>query len=386
MAQALRRRGHTVWLANLNEQNKLAWHDGEQVVAETAGPTPIGPLASRIPLIRVAIRRVKFILFLLRIRAFANSCGADIVQVDPGGQSFMWLLPLRKSPGVLFILDIRHINRGIRTDLYGRFREELVIFSQGIVGKYFYDRTFFNHQNTAETIFGENWRQWGDVVPVGIRKDFLKVEPDASDISDPSNPVLFIYLGAISKFRELEYLFQAAQNAMMQTDRFYIRLIGPDVAGGYYHRLIETMGIGAVVGIDPPIPNDEVPNVMATHHVGLAYTPNRKTWDYQPTIKVLEYRALGLPILSIDVVTHREVVEDGVNGLLVPHTLEAMTEGLVRFATDRAFLASAMKRAQQMRTAITLEDIGTMYDEIYESLSKKPEPLGFTQSGQPPLF
>ncbi len=84
MAQALRQRGHTVWLANLNEQNKLAWHDGEQVVTETAGPVPVGPLASRIPLIRVAVRRVKFILFLLRIRAFANSCGADIVpQVSP---------------------------------------------------------------------------------------------------------------------------------------------------------------------------------------------------------------------------------------------------------------------------------------------------------------
>jgi len=371
ISQTLRQRGNKVWLANLDEKNVMAWHDGSQVVAETAGPTPINPSISKIPLVRGLIRRVYFFAFLRRIRAFADSCDADIVQFDTGGLFKVWHLPLGKKTGQHYILDIRHINREVRKDLFGRFIEEVIIFSQGISGKYIYDRTFVNHARTAQAILGDDWSKYADVVPCGIRDDFLKVVLPPPDVSDPAMPVTFIYVGAISKFRELETLFHAAKQLLAKTDNFHVKLIGPDGENGYYHQLIETMGIGKVVSIDPPIPNDEVPAVMAKYHVGLAYTPNRKTWDYQPTMKILEYRALGLPILSFDVITHREVVEEGVNGLLVEHTVDALAGGMLRFIEDRAFLLSCMENARKMRTLFTIEDAIDRYEQTYRTLSMK---------------
>lgn len=378
MAQALRRRGHVVWVASLSEDNKLAWHDGEKVVAETKGPAPVGSLISRMPVVRSVARRIISIFLLLRIQAFANSCGADIVQVDPGSMRYVWLLPMRKRPGVYYFLDIRHINRGIRRGWYGRFREESVIFEQRISGKYFFDYVFFNHPRTAQAILGEGWQERADIIPVGIKAEFLEIAPRAPDARDPLVPVRFIYVGAITRFRELEFLLQAIKQALIQTDRFHVRLIGPDVDGDYYRQLVESMGISAVVSIDPPIPNDQIPALMAGHHVGLAYTPpNRTTWDYQPTIKALEYRALGLPILSLDVATHHGIIEDGINGILIPHTVEALTDGLLRFINDREFLAACTEHAKQMRTAVTLEDIARMYEQAYERML-----LNHRQSGQ----
>lgn len=371
ISQTLRQRGHKVWLANLNEENVMAWHDGSQVVAETVGPTPINPVINKIPLVRTLVRRVHFFAFLRRIRAFADSCDADIVQFDTGGLFKVWHLPLGKKTGQHYILDIRHINREVRKDPVGRFIEEVIIFSQGISGKYIYDRTFVNHAGTAQTILGDDWPKYADVVPCGIRDDFLKVVLPPPDVSDPAMPVTFIYVGAISKFRELEVMFQAARQVMARTDNFHIKLIGPDIENGYYHQMIETMGIGKVVSIDPQIPNDQVPAAMAGYHVGLAYTPKRKTWDYQPTLKILEYRALGLPILSYDVITHREVVENGVNGLLVEQTVDGLADGMLRFIEDRAFLLSCMENARKMRTAFTMKDAIDRYEQTYRALAMK---------------
>ena len=95
---------------------------------------------------------------------------------------------------------------------------------------------------------------------------------------------------------------------------------------------------------------DQVPALLATYDVGLAYVPDRPTWHYQPTIKVLEYRALGLPIISTDVASHREVVEQNVNGILCADTPEAIAQAMYKFIHPPQFFSSTLTKARNMRT------------------------------------
>ena len=132
--------------------------------------------------------------------------------------------------------------------------------------------------------------------------------------------------------------------------------------------MVNDLDLNAVVTFRPPVPYDQVPELLWDHDVGLAYVPDRPTWHLQPTLKAVEYRAAGLPILSVDVAGHRELVKDGVNGLLVPDTVEGLAEGMLQLIQNRDFLERCRINASQMRQGTTLDEVARMYEEIYEKL------------------
>jgi glycosyltransferase involved in cell wall biosynthesis len=148
--------------------------------------------------------------------------------------------------------------------------------------------------------------------------------------------------------------------------------VGLDRVEGFYHSLVDELNLADVVTLMPPVSYEEVPELLASYDVGLAYVPDRQIWHLQPTIKVLEYRAAGLPILSSDVASHREVVEDGINGLLVPNSAEGLAAGMLQFVEDRAFLRKCQLNASRMRQAVTIEEVARMYEkDVYERLMEQ---------------
>lgn len=377
MTSGLRRRGHTVWLGFRSPEGDLQWHDGDGIVGRQAGPQKLSGLLARVPILSHLINRFFFLAFLFRIRAFINATNPDIVQLNPGSLNFPWALKLFMPGHIRFIFDIRHLNVGIREDPVGQFKEWVLVISWWMHSRFIFDHACFNHAHTAQVLLGERWPRWATVVPVGLDEQFFSIEPDNETAVSPQQPLRFIYVGAMTRFRALERIFAAAQLVRQSTDQFRIILIGPDKTDGYYHRLVAEMGLEKFIQIKPPIPYEQVAGTMATHDVGLAYIPDRRTWHYQPTIKVLEYRALGLPVLSIDVPSHSELVVQEVNGLLVENTVESLAEGILRYVMDRAFWDQCRRNALNMRKGLSISDVARMYDEeVYQKL------MGFQQGLQ----
>jgi glycosyltransferase involved in cell wall biosynthesis len=114
--------------------------------------------------------------------------------------------------------------------------------------------------------------------------------------------------------------------------------------------------------------------VVLEHDVALAYVPESPAnWLYQPTLKVLEYRALGIPILASDNLPNRDVVEQGVNGLLIQNSVDALAEGMLCFVRDRELLQSCKSNAHQMRQGETWAAVAKLYEQdVYQGLVSRP--------------
>lgn len=369
VASGLRERGHCVWLGSRNQNGDLEWHDGERAIAVQTGPAPLPDSLTQIPLVAPLLRRLQFGRFMLRVRRFLHGVQPDIVQIGPGVSHFQWVVPMFAPRQMRFVLDIRQISLRGRTDRLGRLRDWWVLKSRRVLSRSVYDHACFNHVAAAYSILGERWQKWSTVVPVGLSPRFLGVTHKDLAPENPMRPIRFIYLGALSRFRDLEPLLFASQKVLARTDGFRVVFVGPDRAHGFYQGLVDELGIADVVTLMPPVPYEEVPELLASRDVGLAYVPERQTWHLQPTIKVLEYRAAGLPILSSNVASHREVVEDGINGLLVPNSAEDWATGMMQFINDRAFLRQCRMNASKMRQAVTISEVARMYEQdVYQKL------------------
>jgi glycosyltransferase involved in cell wall biosynthesis len=360
---------HKVWLGSRNENGDLEWHDGERVFLVHPGPRKVPKLLRRIPVLSPLLRQLQFIRFLVRIRHFLDQVKPDVVQVNLGCEG--WAFPLFAPKNVHFLYDIRQINETLNKNLRSHLKELPEIYGKQVNAQMFYKHTFFCHECAARRILGENWQRRASVIPVGINDLFLNtVDLKSTDCRQKIDLVRFIYIGTLSRLRNLEKLIKAAKLLREKNIRFQLDIVGPDLTNGFYHRLVEKWGLDDMLTIKPPVDYMSVPNMLLRYHVGIAYVPDRPTWHYQPTIKVLEYRALGLPIISTNVDSHKSIVKNNVNGLLVSDSVDSIASGMQKFVIDRDFLIASQKKAQQMRNGLTWTKVAEMYEDKYISMQK----------------
>lgn len=358
-AAEMRARGHVVWVGTPNAAGDVEWHDGRAVVATVS--------AGRLPLPRPLARRLAKLDRFRRVRRFIAQTAPDIVQVN--AFDLFRFLPLAAPRRVRYILDVRQINEQHGTGLFGRAKAAWGNRARGFYSRRLFDHTTFLHAAGAQQVLGDDWARWATIVPMGVDPQFLAAEPPPTPAAGRARPVSFIYIGRLTRRRRLERILAAAALVRRQTDAFRVVFMGHDAGDGNYADTIRRLELGDQVSIRPPIAYEQVPAAVLAHDVALAYVPELPAdWMYHPTLKVLEYRALGLPIIATDFKPNRELVEDGANGVLIENTPESIAAAMLRYICDPNFLAHSRAEAQAMRAGLVWGQVAEQYLALYKSL------------------
>jgi len=301
---------------------------------------------------------------MLRLALFLRRVRPDFVQVNPANLKWLAVLPLAGRRETRFIFNVKQINLGWHKGWLGRIRDWQMLQAYRITARHFYDHSCFDYPASARRVLGDQWPRWATSIPVGLDPGFLDLRlPTAS--ASPANhyQVRFIYLGALTRSRELERPLLAVEKLRDLAGRFQVDFFGPDKADGFYQEMAERLGLAGLVAFKAPVPNERIPALLASYDVGLAYVLDRVGFHLQPAIKLLEYRAVGLPILATDLECNHGVVENGINGLLVPASIEGLAEGIRRFVEDRDLLENCREKARAMRQGITRDQVAEMYEQ-----------------------
>jgi glycosyltransferase involved in cell wall biosynthesis len=80
-----------------------------------------------------------------------------------------------------------------------------------------------------------------------------------------------------------------------------------------------------------------------------------------------------MPIIATDFQPNRDIVEHGINGLLVANSPGEIAEAMQRFINDRQFLGDCRENARNMREALLWPDVSEMYEQMYWRLLGRQE-------------
>ena len=222
----------------------------------------------------------------------------------------------------------------------------------------------------AEVAVSEAVRAFQQTAGVPARK--LSVIPNGVDVSRfehaapallraelniPAQVPLFLYMGRLDPQKGLSYLLRA----FAQTKGIHLALAGDGPQRADLQRMAASPGLAGRVhflGFQ-----DDVPELLAAADV--VVLPS--LWEGMPNV-LLEAAAARRPVIATDVEGVRDIVEDGVTGLIVSSgDATGLLDALNRMVRERGRWAEMGDAAcRKVRLQYSMESVARRYEALYE--------------------
>ena len=132
---------------------------------------------------------------------------------------------------------------------------------------------------------------------------FDTAEPDES--RKKGKPFLACYLGVMGPQDGIDYALRAIASLAETRDDFHTIFVGSGDAFDDMVALSHELGLDDVVEFTGRVSDEELATILRTADVGLAPDPLNPLNDVSTMNKIMEYMALGLPLVSFDLVEAR---------------------------------------------------------------------------------
>ena len=291
-----------------------------------------------------------------RVQRFFERESFDVVHIH---EPFMPLLPfqfVRYSPCTTVATFHAARDTGSRMYAYGRF-----------IVKPWWPRIHgrIAHSRAALKLIGSYFADRYRVIPSGIDYGFYASEvPPIPKYMDDKRNVLFV--GRQEKRKGLPYLLEAFALLKKEMPRTRLIIVGPD--GGMRQgalRYVQQNALEDVVFTDH-VPTEDLPRYYRTGDVFCA--PN--TGHESLGLIILEAMAAGLPIVASRIQGFRDVLSDGVQGVLVPpKDAPAMAGALKTLLTDSAMREEMGRAGAQQARNYSWDEISGRVLGFYEEIA-----------------
>jgi len=213
----------------------------------------------------------------------------------------------------------------------------------------------------------------GIVVYNGLDLAEFPENPDRSAVRaelglSPANKVVGV-VGRLEPWKGQHYFIQAVHLVRRRFPDLKALIVGPvePHAQAYYQELrelVETLGLSQQVIFTGR--RDDLPHILGALDLLV-----HSSADPEPFGRVvIEGMAAGLPVIGMDAGAIPEIIEDGVNGVLVPpRDVEAMAETICALLADPQW-ARALGHEARQRVAerFTVEQYVTGVERVYEAI------------------
>ena len=184
------------------------------------------------------------------------------------------------------------------------------------------------------------------------------------------NDFVIISVGRLTPEKGWPTLLKGAAIAMQSIPRSRLALVGEGFQKKKLQKLTRELGIAEKVDFLGKIPFDQVANYLKAANL-FAFASDTETQG----LVTVEAMAAGLPVVAVDAIGTRDVVEDEVDGLLTENDAEAMAAGLLRMVSSREtlerFRAASLRKAQSMDLMKQARRLVSVYDEAIASKKAK---------------
>lgn len=202
--------------------------------------------------------------------------------------------------------------------------------------------------------------------------DIERFRPGAAAADD--GPLRCIYVSSFRAWHGAEDLVAAATRCVRDGVELHIKLLGEGPRWSAARSAAASSGIGGVVDFVGRVPHAAVPSHLAGADVGIApfapaeFSALELGWFWSP-IKIFEYLAAGLAVVTADIAELRALLPDEVARFYPVGDVDSLAAALTALAADRNAVRSMGQAARQLAEAsYTWDQQAAAVEELLEDV------------------
>ncbi len=227
------------------------------------------------------------------------------------------------------------------------------------------DRVVVPTRGIEEVLRGYGVHKPIEVIPTGVDLEIIReVErrPMRAGLGIPKEVLLIAYSGRIALEKNLETLIRAFAAVVARGSEAHLLLIGGGPWEGECRRLIHSERVAERVRVTGYVERQEVFDWLVDSDV-YAFPSLTDTQG----VAVLEAMALGRPPVAVRSGAVEDVIRDGVDGLMVEPTVEALAEGLGKLLEDDGLRVRLAGHARRRAEEFAASRMAARLVGVYES-------------------
>lgn len=198
-----------------------------------------------------------------------------------------------------------------------------------------------------------------EIIPGGVDTDFFN--PDVRPRISGDQPRV-LYLGRLDERKGLPVLLQAFPRIRAQLPDARLIVVGRGPLERHCRELVVKLGIAHSVEFFGFVPEEELPGYYRSCDLYCSPALGGESFG----IVLLEAMASGLPVVASDIPGYDEVIEDGVNGLLVPpQNPELLARAVITVLKDPELKARLARGGRRFALAHSWDRIARKVEEFY---------------------
>lgn len=295
------------------------------------------------------------------LKRIVDSFHPDLIHLNyafPYGLAVWWL---KEQKGIPVILSI--IGREIPGPNIPYFWKYYVKF---IVNKVNFTIYLTKYSHTA--LLGESRSTHGVIIPYGVDfkrfRQTLSKDEIRSQFNIPKDEIILFSLQRLSKEKRVDLLIRSMEYISKGEKKVKLIIGGKGPEESFLKQLVKQMNLSSKIMFAGHIRKDDLPKYFVMSDIFVLHS----TYETFGAVLV-EAMATGKPIVSVKSTAIPDVIDDGINGLLVePNNPKAFAESVIKLIRNKElrkeFSLNAHKKAMK-------EYNWDKIAEEYESLFKQ---------------
>ncbi|NLL11956.1 MAG: glycosyltransferase family 4 protein [Fibrobacter sp.] len=206
-------------------------------------------------------------------------------------------------------------------------------------------------------------------VPNGIDTERFRPE-DRSKVREklgfPVDKRIVLFVGWLVKGKGVDYLLKSVDRIRVHFPDILVVIVGGGLEFGNYKRFVLENGLDKNVVLTGPKMADEIPEFM--NAADIFVLPSLS--EGRPNV-VAEAMACGLPVIATAVNGTPELIEDGIDGLLIePENSKSIEDAVLRLLGESGLYDAIKSRAREsiLRKKITWDTSAITFCDIYKKV------------------
>jgi len=155
-----------------------------------------------------------------------------------------------------------------------------------------------------------------------------------SEIDSNTAKNVMVYVGTISDWSGLDLVIKSMPAIKKEVPDIKLVIIGE---GEYLNNLKERskeIGGNKYIEFLGKKEYTTIPKILSECKIGLAVYPKNNLMKYAFTLKLIEYMAAGLPVITTDIGDGAQIIKESNSGFIVDYTIESFSNAVIRLVKD----------------------------------------------------